>query len=75
MRRGVDFFTTFDYDVYFSTIKNGALKMYAEAIKAIVERRNIRWLIHFTHINNLLSILDRGIIPRQQLEQEIYGGG
>lgn len=49
--------------------------MYAEAIKAIVERRKIRWLIHFTHINNLLSILDRGIIPRQQLEQEIYGGG
>lgn len=48
--------------------------MYAEAIKAIVERRNIRWLVHFTHINNLLSILDRGIIPRQQLEQEIYGG-
>ena len=49
--------------------------MYAEAIKAIVERRNIRWLIHFTHINNLLAILDRGIIPRQQLECEIYGGG
>lgn len=49
--------------------------MYAETIKAIVERRKIRWLIHFTHINNLLSILDRGIIPRQQLEHEISGGG
>ena len=43
-------------------------------LKTIVKQRGIRWLVHFTHINNLQSILDRGIIPREEVEKIVdYG--
>lgn len=40
-----------------------------EQIKARAEERGIEWLVHFTHIKNLESILKHGIIPRLQTEQ------
>lgn len=40
-----------------------------EQIKARAEERGIEWLVHFTHIKNLGSILKHGIIPRLQTEQ------
>lgn len=48
-----------------------------EQIKARAKERGIEWLVHFTHIENLESILEYGIIPRLQTEQlnESLGGG
>ncbi len=40
-----------------------------EQIKARAKERGIEWLVHFTHIENLESILEYGIIPRLQAEQ------
>ena len=41
----------------------------AEQIKQQVENRGIEWLVHFTHIQNVDSILERGIMPRRETEQ------
>lgn len=41
----------------------------ANAIKEIVTNRNIKWLVHFTHVNNLASILEHGIMPRWETEK------
>lgn len=48
-----------------------------EQIKARAKERGIEWLVHFTHIENLESILEYGIIPRLQAEQlnKSFGGG
>ena len=48
-----------------------------EQIKARAEERGIEWLVHFTHINNVDSILKYGLLPRLQTEQlnESSGGG
>lgn len=48
-----------------------------EQIKARAKERGIEWLVHFTHIENLESILEYGIIPRLQAEQlnKSLGGG
>jgi hypothetical protein len=37
-------------------------------IEKIVNERNIRWLVHFTRVENLESILENGILPRNSLE-------
>lgn len=39
------------------------------AIKQLIEARNIRGLVHFTPMLNVPSILERGLMPRVQLEQ------
>lgn len=39
-----------------------------DIIKETIARRNIRYLIHFTRVENLESILQRGIINRRVLE-------
>lgn len=41
---------------------------YAEQIKKQVEKRDIKFLVHFTHINNVDSILEHGIMPRLETE-------
>lgn len=41
----------------------------AEQIKQQVENRGIKWLVHFTHIQNVDSILEHGIMPRRETEQ------
>ena len=41
---------------------------YAKQIKQLAERRNIEFLVHFTHINNVASILEHGIMPRLETE-------
>lgn len=41
----------------------------AEKIKQQVEMRGIKWLVHFTHIRNVNSILKHGIMPRRETEQ------
>ena len=38
----------------------------AEQIKQQVENRGIEWLVHFTHIQNVDSILKHGIMPRRE---------
>lgn len=37
-------------------------------IERIVTERNIRWLVHFTRIENLESILENGLLPRNNFE-------
>jgi len=37
-------------------------------IKEICSERNIRWLVHFTQVNNLCSILREGLLSRKKLE-------
>ncbi len=37
-------------------------------IEKIVTERNIRWLVHFTRIENLESILENGLLPRNSFE-------
>ena len=39
------------------------------AFKAIIDRRNIDHLIHFTDLRNLESILENGILTRKDLEE------
>lgn len=41
----------------------------AEQIKQQVEMRGIKWLVHFTHLQNVISILKHGIMPRRETEQ------
>lgn len=41
----------------------------AEQIKQQVEMRGIKWLVHFTHLQNVNSILKHGIMPRRETEQ------
>jgi hypothetical protein len=38
-----------------------------ESIRQIVNRRNITKIVHFTHVDNLASIFERGILPRKDL--------
>ena len=38
-------------------------------IERIVSERNIRWLVHFTRIENLESILTNGLIPRNNFAE------
>jgi len=40
-----------------------------EAIRKICEERNITELVHFTHIDNLISILDKGLMTVEELEE------
>lgn len=40
----------------------------AEQIKQQVKNRGIKGLVHFTHIKNVDSILERGIMPRRETE-------
>ena len=37
-------------------------------IERIVNEKNIRWLVHFTRIENLRSILENGLLPRDNFE-------
>ncbi len=37
-----------------------------------ISRRKIKYLIHFTHIDNLESIIDLGFIPRNMLDSDKY---
>ena len=39
-----------------------------EQIKQKVKMRGIQWLVHFTHIQNVDSILEHGIMPRWETE-------
>lgn len=41
----------------------------AEQIKQKVKDRGIRWLVHFTHIQNVDSILEHGIMPPNETRQ------
>lgn len=38
-----------------------------EQVLKIIEERDIKYLLHFTHIDNLDSILEHGLIPRANL--------
>jgi ssDNA thymidine ADP-ribosyltransferase, DarT len=38
-------------------------------IERIVNERNIRWLVHFTRIENLEGILENGLLPRNNFEE------
>ena len=42
----------------------------AEQIKAIIDKRKITTLYHFTQLSNLGSIFERGLLPRAQLEKQ-----
>jgi len=44
-----------------------------QAIQAIVTARNIPYLVHFTHVDNLSSILNNGFYP-QSRKTELSGG-
>lgn len=37
-------------------------------IEKIVAERNVRWLVHFTRIENLESIMTNGLLPRNKFE-------
>ncbi|EFO1153480.1 DUF4433 domain-containing protein, partial [Escherichia coli] len=37
-------------------------------IQEIIQQRNIRSLFHFTHSDNLTSILDNGLMSRSELD-------
>ena len=39
-------------------------------MKTVVEKRDIRYLMHFTQLENLDSILKNGLLPRSKLEEE-----
>lgn len=39
-------------------------------IQEIIQQRNIRSLFHFTHSDNLTSILDNGLMSRSELDNE-----
>lgn len=39
------------------------------AVQQLIKDRNIRGLVHFTPMQNVPSILERGLMPRAQLEQ------
>ena len=39
----------------------------ATSIKEIIQKRNIRQLVHFTRVENLKSIVKYGILPRNEL--------
>lgn len=41
----------------------------AEQIKQQVEEHGIEWLVHFTHIQNVDSILEHGIMPRSETQK------
>lgn len=43
---------------------------YKEQIKNIATKRAIPYLVHFTHVNNLASILNKGLLPRKKLHDE-----
>ena len=38
-------------------------------IEKVVNERDIRWLMHFTRIENLESILENGLLPRNSFER------
>lgn len=40
----------------------------AQQILKIIEERNIKYLVHFTHIDNLDSILKHGLVPRSKVD-------
>ena len=42
----------------------------AEQIKAIIDARGIRFLLHFTQLSNLESILERGLLTQTQIEEQ-----
>lgn len=42
-----------------------------EEIKDIINERNIEWLFHFTRAENLKSILKDGLIPRNEIDEEL----
>ena len=48
----------------------GWIQREQEAIQAIVQRRKIDFLVHFTPVQNLPSILQHGILPRSELEDQ-----
>ncbi len=39
-------------------------------LQKVVQDRDIEYVIHFTRLDNLPSIMERGLIPRSQLEAE-----
>ena len=39
-------------------------------IQEIINKRNIRELIHFTRVKNLKSILSNGILTRKELDEK-----
>lgn len=42
-------------------------------MKHILEARQINELVHFTHVKNLVSILDRGLLPVSELDEHNFG--
>jgi len=51
----------------FAVFKNLTENM--NEIEGIAKQRNIRWLVHFTRVENLESILKNGLIPRNNFEE------
>jgi len=54
----------------FLSAKNTSMAEETELNK-FAEKRNIKCLIHFTHLDNLENILTFGLIPRKFLEEEV----
>ena len=44
-----------------------------ESIKRIVRERQIRYLVHFTPVDNIQSILENGVVSRASLDQNQIG--
>lgn len=40
------------------------------AISEFLKRRQIKWIFHFTHFSNLVSIFKNGILSRQELDEK-----
>ena len=43
---------------------------YYNKIQEIIEKRNIRKLVHFTKISNLKSIIENGILSREEMDKK-----
>lgn len=39
-------------------------------MREILLRRNIKYLMHFTRVENLQSILRKGLYPREELDED-----
>ncbi len=45
--------------------------LHKEQFSSFLKERKIKYLVHFTHIDNLKHILKIGLIPREYLEEEL----
>ncbi len=51
------------------TVEDSATREQEDNIQKILERRKIKYLVHFTRVENLSSILEHGLIPVEIQEQ------